>query len=62
MISMCDKIKTYKLNDCMEILKRLVSELQKNQKEFLNSPYIQEFEKEWMKSYILQEGQAEHGL
>lgn len=62
MISMCDKIKTYKLNDCMEILKRLVRELQKNQKEFLNSPYIQEFEKEWMKSYILQEGQAEHGL
>lgn len=56
MISMCDKIKIYKLSDCYDIFAELVKKLQINQKEFLTSPYIQEFEKEWMIKYILQEG------
>ena len=62
MISMCDKIKTYVLTDCKEILKRLAEELWQNRKEFLTSPYIQEFEKAWMKDYILRERQAEDEL
>lgn len=53
MISMCDKIKTYELKDCHDILTGLTQVLKAKQQEFLNSPYIQDFEKEWMKSYIL---------
>ena len=56
MISMCDKIKTYELKDCYNIFVELVQELKTNQQEFLVSPYIQDFEKEWMQKYILQEG------
>lgn len=56
MISMCDKIKTYELKDCYDILTGLTQVLKAKQQEFLTSQYIQDFEKEWMKSYILQEG------
>lgn len=56
MISMCDKIKTYELKDCYDILTGLAQVLKAKQQEFLTSQYIQDFEKEWMKSYILQEG------
>lgn len=56
MISMCDKIKTYELKDCYNIFAELVQELKTKQQEFLVSPYIQDFEKEWMQEYILQEG------
>lgn len=56
MISMCDKIKTYDLKDCQGIFIELVRELRLKQEEFLMSPYIQNFEKEWMNKYVLQEG------
>lgn len=56
MISMCDKIKTYELKDCYDILTGLTQVLKAKQQEFLTSQYIQDYEKEWMKSYILQEG------
>lgn len=56
MISMCNKIKEYQLSECEYIFERLRKVLKKNKQEFMNSPHIQKFEKEWMKNYILQEG------
>ena len=56
MISMCDKIKRYHLLDCEAIFERLSKILRENQDRFMNCVYIEEFEKEWMRKYILSEG------
>lgn len=52
-ISMVHKIDQYQVKSCRCKRQRLVTELRTYQKEFLHSPNIQEFEKEWMKQYVL---------
>ncbi len=52
-ISMVHKIDQYQVKSCRCKQQRLVTELRTYQKEFLHSPNIQEFEKEWMKQYVL---------
>ncbi|MFZ5968965.1 MAG: glycosyltransferase family 2 protein [Bacillota bacterium] len=55
MISMVDKITRYKLIDCYEILKYIKKELNVNMREFSNSEYLKDFEKEWVTTYLWRE-------
>lgn len=52
MISMCNKISRNNLVDCDKQLKYVKEELTKHYDEFYHSPYIEEFEREFMKKYI----------
>lgn len=52
-ISMCNKIIQNHLTNCQEQLAYVIRELTKHQDEFYNSPYIEEFEREYMQQYIL---------
>ncbi len=52
MISMCNKISKNNLVDCDKQLKYVREELTKHYDEFYHSPYIEEFEREFMKKYI----------
>lgn len=52
MISMCNKIEKNKLEHCSRQLAFVKDELTKHYDEFYNSPYIEEFEKEFMRKYI----------
>ena len=56
MISMCDKIKTYRLTGCGTVFSQMADALRKNRQEFMDSSYIQEFEKNWMAEYGFLEG------
>lgn len=51
-ISMVNKIITNELKDCGRHLVEMQRELARHQKDFLNSQYILEFEKDWVKKYI----------
>ena len=57
-ISMCNKIIRNHLTDCREQLAYAVEELSRNKDEFYHSPYIEEFEREYMRKYILDPGGA----
>ena len=52
MISMVDKIKKNKLISCQDLFISLQKKLEKHYDDFINSPKIQEFEKEFMRKYI----------
>ena len=52
MISMVEKIIRLNLTDCYELRDRMISILSENYVEFINCPFVLEFEKEWMKLYI----------
>lgn len=52
MISMCNKIEENHLENCKEQLEFVRKELTAHYEEFISSPYIEEFEKEFMKKYI----------
>lgn len=52
MISMCNKIEKNRLENCREQLIFVRAELTKHYEEFYNSPYIEEFEREFMRKYI----------
>ena len=52
MISMCNKIIKNDLSDCAKQLAYVKKELTEHYDEFYNSPYIEEFEKEFMRAYI----------
>ncbi len=52
MISMCNKIEKNHLENCKEQLVFVRRELAEHYEEFYNSPYIEEFEKEFMRKYI----------
>jgi len=52
MISMCNKISINHLTDCKEHLVYVKNELKEHYDEFYNSPYIEEFEREYMEKYI----------
>lgn len=53
MISMIEKINRLGLKGCEKQLLYMTAVLQKNRKEFLNSPEILGFEKEWVEKYII---------
>ena len=52
MISMCNKIEKNHLEQCRKQLTFVKRELTKHYEEFYNSPYIEEFEKEFMRKYV----------
>lgn len=52
MISMVEKINRYNLTNCGEPLAFMLSELEKNRDAFLRSPWTQEFERQWIESYV----------
>lgn len=52
MISMCNKIEKNHLQQCSKQLAFVKKELTTHYEEFYNSPYIEEFEKEFMRKYI----------
>ena len=52
MISMCNKIEKNHLQQCSKQLAFVKKELTAHYEEFYNSPYIEEFEKEFMRKYI----------
>lgn len=52
MISMCNKIEKNNLRNCSSQLVFIKEELMKHYEEFYQSPYIEEFEKEFMRKYI----------
>lgn len=52
MISMCNKIEKNHLEQCSKQLKFVKEELSAHYDEFYNSPYIEEFEKEFMRKYL----------
>lgn len=52
MISMCNKIEKNHLVQCNKQLEFVKNELTAHYDEFYNSPYIEEFEKEFMERYI----------
>lgn len=52
MISMCNKIEKNHLEQCSKQLEFVKNELLAHYDEFYHSPYIEEFEKEYMKRYI----------
>lgn len=58
MISMCNKISSNNLEKCKVQLRFVKEELTKHYDEFYNSPYIQEFEKEYMRKYIREENEC----
>lgn len=53
MISMYNKIMVNELSDCYEIAKELKKVLLYNFNEFSNSPYLEDFEKIWIKKYFI---------
>ncbi len=52
MISMCNKISKNNLVSCQKQLEYVKRELTEHYEKFYNSPYIEEFEKEFMRQYI----------
>lgn len=52
MISMIDKIYRYNLKNCRKPLEVMKKELRLHWKEFYESTYIEEFEKEWLDNYV----------
>ena len=52
MISMCNKISKNHLVSCQAQLDFVKKELEEHYEEFYNSPYIEKFEKEFMRKYI----------
>lgn len=52
MISMCNKIEKNGLENCSRQLAYVKDELIRHYDEFYYSPYIEEFEKEWMRKYL----------
>lgn len=60
MISMCNKIEKNHLENCKEQLAFVRTELTEHYEEFYNSPYIEEFEKGFMRKYIMPFYKNEH--
>jgi glycosyltransferase involved in cell wall biosynthesis len=51
-ISMVEKVTRIGLVDCYTLRDGLVAELRKHRNEFMNCPWILDFEKEWMERYV----------
>lgn len=54
MISMVEKVSRLKIEGCEQQFKAMVCELNENRKEFMNCPHTQDFEREWMRRYLLE--------
>ena len=54
MISMCNKIEKNHLDNCRKQLEFVKKELTEHYEEFYESPYIEEFEREFMRKYIVE--------
>ncbi len=52
MISMVEKINRYELSDCTEQLNFMIRRLSKDREKFLNSEFILDFERDWMREYV----------
>ena len=52
MISMVEKVSRLGLAECEPQRERMVRELRANKEKFLRCPEIQDFEKDWMETYI----------
>lgn len=52
-ISMVEKIHRHSLTACQPQLERLVEKLRTYQGAFMSSPWLKDFEKEWMERYVL---------
>jgi glycosyltransferase involved in cell wall biosynthesis len=52
MISMCEKIKLYNCNDCMQLYNFMVKSINENIDEFLSSHFITEREKSLLEKYV----------
>jgi len=52
MLSMVDKITQFMISDCVIQKEKILIELSAIREEFLNSSYIQDFEKEWINQYV----------
>ena len=52
MISMVEKINRHNLTNCGEPLALMLNELKQNRDAFLRSPWTQDFERQWMESYV----------
>ncbi|MDE7242727.1 MAG: glycosyltransferase [Oscillospiraceae bacterium] len=52
-ISMCNKIISNHLENCRDQLAYVIAELTRHQEAFYHSPYIEEFERDYMRRYIL---------
>lgn len=52
MISMVEKIERFNLEECRDIQKQLIEELDKNRTSLLNMSDIKQFEIEWINKYI----------
>jgi len=55
MISMCNKITSNKLTHCYQVLATIKKVLSDNYDWFYQSPYIKEFERDYMRKYVLLE-------
>lgn len=53
MLSMVEKVTRLELDGCYELRDRMKLELSGHREEFLNDGLMQDFEKEWMKRYLL---------
>ncbi len=58
MISMCNKISKNNLISCQKQLEFVKKELTEHYMEFYESPYIEEFEREFMRKYIIRKGES----
>ncbi len=52
MISMVEKVSRYNLTECFETRAQMIKVLKANAEDFMESKYIQEFEKQWMREYV----------
>lgn len=52
-ISMLNKIETLNPKDCLELAGKIKDELKTNENRFINMPYIKDFEKDWLRKYIV---------
>jgi glycosyltransferase involved in cell wall biosynthesis len=52
MISMCEKIKTYKCDNCIDVYKWMINEIYQNINELWNSPFITEREKNLIRKHF----------
>lgn len=52
MISMVEKVTRLELRDCYALRDKLISELRENRDEFLSTPELLAFERNWMEKYV----------
>ena len=54
MISMVEKVKRLNLNECDDTCNQIIESLKRDKNDFMQSPLIENFERNWMEQYIFQ--------